>query len=133
LKKLVITAIAIIIFISSIIVLLNFFANKADEKRYKEINESANEAALWYLKASNEIDVEREGIEENYIPFSFLISQGYLKRKDIVDINNINNCDGYITYKIENKEVTCINTFIKCKNYETENYKDNTVEQFTCK
>ena len=132
-KKIIIFIVSILIFIATIFIVLNFLAGEAEEKRYDEIKEKASDAVRWYLKASNKINVEREEPKEEFVQFSFLISHGYLKREDIIDINNINTCDGYVVYRIENKEVTCIKPYLKCKNYESSDYDSNTVENFSCK
>ncbi len=132
-KKFIIFIVSILIFIAAIFLVLNFLAGEAEKKRYDEIKEKASDAVRWYLKASNDINVDREEPKEFFVQFSFLISKGYLKREDLMDINNINTCDGYVVYRIENKEVTCLKPYIKCKNYVSSDYDSNTVESFNCK
>ena len=101
-------------------------------KHYNNIESKAKEAVEWFLKASKRIDIEQEEPVEELITFSFLRSNGYLKQEDLIDINNINYCDGYVVYRIENHNVSCLNIYIKCKKYKTENYDNNNVESFSC-
>ena len=131
-KKLIIVSISILLFIAAIIICLNYFAGENEKKHYEKIEDKAKEAVNWYIKASNTIDIENDSPKEYFTPFSFLISHGYLKQEDLLDINNINTCDGYTVYTIYNHEVTCMNIFIKCKNYQTDNYENNNIEGFKC-
>lgn len=127
-KKAITLLFSILVFISIIITIFHFLSKSSEKNHYKEIEEKVEEATNWYLSASKEIEIDKE----NMLSFSFLRSNGYLKKEEIMDTNNIKACDGYVVYKIEEKKVTCMNIYIKCKNYESDGYDSNTVESFSC-
>ena len=131
-KKVIIVSGSVLLIICVVIITLNIIATKNEKRHYDSVKESAKEALIWYLNASLEIKVDKEEARSGFTPFSFLVSKGYLKREDIIDINNINYCDGYLTYTIDNKELTCTNVFIKCDNYVSDNYDSNDVEHYYC-
>lgn len=123
-KKIVILIIFIVIVI--IILSIYIFNNTKEKERYKEIKEVFEKAVIWELDATGN---SKKHCEENItkeitITADNLISNGYLKKEDMLDIDGKSYCDGYaktfaaddcgIDYKI----------YIKCNGYKTNGYKD---------
>ena len=123
-KKIVI----LIIFIVIVIIILNIyiFNNTKEKERQKEIKEAFEKAVIWELDATGN---SKKHCEENItkeitITADNLISNGYLKKEDMLDIDGKSYCDGYaktfaaddcgIDYKI----------YIKCNDYKIKGYKD---------
>ena len=123
-KKLVI----LIIFIVIVIIILSvyIFNNTKEKERYNEIKEAFEKAVIWELDATGN---SKKHCEENItkeitITADNLISNGYLKKEDMLDIDGKSYCDGYaktfaaddcgIDYKI----------YIKCNDYKIKGYKD---------
>lgn len=123
-KKIVILIIFIVIVI--IILSIYIFNNTKEKERYKEIKEAFEKAVIWELDATGN---SKKHCEENItkeitITVDDLVSNGYLKKEDMLDIDGKSYCDGYaktfaaddcgIDYKI----------YIKCNGYKTNGYKD---------
>lgn len=123
-KKIVILIIFIVIVI--IILSIYIFNNTKEKERYNEIKEAFEKAVIWELDATGN---SKKHCEENItkeitITADNLISNGYLKKEDMLDIDGKSYCDGYaktfaaddcgIDYKI----------YIKCNGYKTNGYKD---------
>lgn len=123
-KKIVILIIFIVIVI--IILSIYIFNNTKEKERYNEIKEAFEKAVIWELDATGN---SKKHCEENItkeitITVDDLVSNGYLKKEDMLDIDGKSYCDGYaktfaaddcgIDYKI----------YIKCNGYKTNGYKD---------
>lgn len=121
----------LIIFIMTIIIILsiytifNFNIAKAKE-RYSEIKETFEEAVIWNLDATGD---SKRHCEENItkeitITADLLISNGYLKKEDMLDIDGKSYCDGYAkTFAAEDCGID-YKLYIKCNDYKTKGYKD---------
>ena len=123
-KKIVILIIFIVIVI--IILSIYIFNNTKEKERYNEIKEAFEKAVIWELDATgnSKMHCEENITKEITITADNLISNGYLKKEDMLDIDGKSYCDGYaktfaaddcgIDYKI----------YIKCNGYKTNGYKD---------
>ena len=118
----------LIIFIVIVIIILSIYMfNDAKEKeRYNEIEEAFEEAVIWNLDATGN---SKKHCEENItkeitIKADHLISNGYLKKEDMLDIDGKYYCDGYAkTFAAEDCGID-YKIYIKCNDYKTEGYKD---------
>ena len=121
----------LIIFIMTIIIILSIYTifnfNIAKEKeRYSEIKETFEEAVIWNLDATGDSKrhCEENITKENTITADLLISNGYLKKEDMLDIDGKSYCDGYAkTFATEDCGID-YKIYIKCNDYKTERYKD---------
>ena len=114
-----------VIIILSIYMTFNFNISK-EKERYSEIKEAFEKAVIWNLDATgnSKKHCEENITKEMTITADLLISNGYLKKEDMLDIDGKSYCDGYaktfaaddcgIDYKI----------YIKCNDYKTNGYKD---------
>ncbi len=139
-KIIVIVSIVIIVIIGLIIgfALYNNYKtnqeNKAQE-RYAEIRESVEKAVNWNVKAMYPGCSISKELKENMSPHSyynsnFLINNGYIKKSELLDIDNKSYCDIYVkinTY-FENPldhQHNCevyYKIYLKCKDYEDKGY-----------
>ena len=118
----------LIIFIVIVIIILSIYMfNDAKEKeRYNEIEEAFEEAVIWNLDATGN---SKKHCEENItkeitIKADHLISNGYLKKEDMLDIDGKYYCDGYAkTFVAEDCDID-YKIYIKCNDYKTKGYKD---------
>ena len=120
-----IIVVVIVIIILSIYITFNF--NIAKEKeRYSEIKEAFEKAVIWNLDATSD---SKRHCEENIskeitITADLLISNGYLKKEDMLDIDGKTYCDGYAkTFAVEDCGID-YKLYIKCNDYKTKGYKD---------
>ena len=106
------------------------------EERYKEIRESAKNAAEWYLKATQPYCVIGDSKEKKrylHMNSKFLINNGYIKKEELLDVDDKSYCDFYVViYRYIDESISfesygndCeINykVYIKCKDYEDKGY-----------
>lgn len=101
--------ILLIIFLSFI--LLNRY-NKAKEKRlnenrYNEIRKSVEKAVKWNIGAmypNCEISDGFKDLSGTHYNSSFLINNGYIKKEELLDIDNKSYCDVYVDIGTEYKD-----------------------------
>lgn len=121
----------IIIFIVIVIILLSIymtfnFNNAKEKERYNEIKDAFEEAVIWNLDATGNSTkhCEENITKEMTITANHLISNGYLKKEDMLDIDGKYYCDGYAkTFAAEDCGID-YKIYIKCNDYKTKGYKD---------
>ena len=118
----------LIIFIVIVIIILSIYMfNYAKEKeRYNEIEEAFEEAIIWNLDATgnSKKHCEENITKEMTITADHLISNGYLKKEDMLDTSGKSYCDGYAkTFVAEDCDID-YKIYIKCNDYKTKGYKD---------
>lgn len=123
-KKIVILIIFIVIVI--IILSIYIFNNTKEKERYKEIKEAFEKAVIWELDATGN---SKKHCEENItkeitITADNLISNGYLKKEDMLDIDGKSYCDGYAKTFAADEYGIDYKIYIKCNDYKTNGYKD---------
>lgn len=108
------------------------------EERYKEIRESAKNAAEWFLKATQPYCVIGDSKEKkrySHMNSKFLINNGYIKKEELLDVDGKNYCDIYVVvYRYIDESISfeaygndCevnYKAYIKCKDYEDKGYVD---------
>ena len=126
-RKILILIIFVVIVIIILSIYMTFNFNIAKEKeRYSEIKETFEEAVIWNLDATGD---SKRHCEENItkeitITADLLISNGYLKKEDMLDIDGKSYCDGYAkTFAAEDCGID-YKLYIKCNDYKTKGYKD---------
>jgi hypothetical protein len=97
------------------------YSDEQKEKRYAEIIDSLEKAIKWQIGSTfvirNEYNCTHYG--DNVLSTSDLISNGYLKQEEMLDIDNKSYCKGSVyTYMGDNCNVE-YNIFISCKDYKT--------------
>lgn len=109
--------------IMSVLVLgLLFFSGctKDNSKRYEKIKKDFEEGVVWYN--SVRYPTCQEG-GRGTVTSDFLISQGYIKKEILLDVDGKSYCKA-------NAERKCINgendytIYLKCQDYEDEGYVD---------
>ena len=137
-KKNIILISILFLVIIGIIVSIFFINNKEiiPEERYKEIRESAKNAAEWYLKATQPYCVIGDSKEKkrySHMNSKFLINNGYIKKEELLDIDGESYCDIYVViYRYIDESISfesygndCevnYKVYIKCKDYEDKGY-----------
>jgi len=104
-------------------------------KRYAEIRESAKKATEWYLGALYPNCSISNGTSETYTfkgseNSSWYINQGYIKRNELLDIDEKSYCDIHVKHGayFENpldQQRNCAvyyQIYLKCMNYEDKGY-----------
>ena len=105
------------------------------QARYNEIRESAKKAVEWKIRAvypycSIESGFKNTSRPGSHYNSSHLINQGYIKKSELLDVDNTSYCDVYV--KI-NKEYDYVydprknckiyyKIYLKCKDYEDKGY-----------
>ena len=110
--------------------------NEQESKRYSEIKESVIKGVERNLKAQHPNCTIKKEFDENiktsgsHYNSSFLINNGYIKKSELLDIDEKSYCDVYVIIKAKyedqlNHQSNC-NTYykiyLKCKNYEDKGY-----------
>lgn len=125
-KKLLILIIFIVIVIIIIILSIYMFNDAKEKERYNEIEEAFEEAVIWNLDATgnSKKHCEENITKEMTITADHLISNGYLKKEDMLDTSGKSYCDGYAkTFVAEDCDID-YKIYIKCNEYKTKGYKD---------
>lgn len=108
--------------------------NKSQE-RYSEIKGSVMKAVEWNLKVQDPNCLITKEFNEkasfsSHYNSSFLINNGYIKKSELLDIDNKSHCDVYVEiYKYSEDSLSqqhnCnvyYKTYLKCKDYEDKGY-----------
>ena len=109
-----------ILVISLIIFCFILIIKNNEKKRYLEIKNSFNNAVQKEIDATFVVkDYYNCNVAvNNYkVGSEFLISQGYLKKKDMLDIDKVSYCTGYANVFMGENCNLKYKTYIKCKNY----------------
>ncbi len=105
------------------------------EKRYDEIRESVKKAVEWnigaqYPKCSIAKEFRETDSPGSFYNSSFLINNGYIKKSELLDVDEKSYCDVYVDINTfyedpldhqKNCEVY-YKIYLKCKDYEDEGY-----------
>lgn len=129
-----------IIFIISLCLILGIFLYKNIQEsnkqvRYDEIRENVKKAVEWEISAvypycSIESGFKNTSRSGSYYNSSHLINQGYIKKNELLDVDNTSYCDVYIKINRDYDDVydprkNCkiyYKTYLKCKDYEDKGY-----------
>lgn len=107
-KKKIIVILSIVLFviiglIVGFVVYKNYKTNQENkiQERYNEIRESVDKATKWNIGAMYpgcSISSERKEnmSSDSFYNASFLINNGYLKKSELLDIDNESYCDTYV-------------------------------------
>jgi len=134
-KSIIIISIILVLVISIIICFDLYKNNQESQKRYNEIRESVKKSVEWNIRAQYPGCSISKKFKETTSPgqiynSSFLIKNGYIKKEELLDIDNESYCDVYVdinTFFVnpldhqQNCEVY-YKIYLKCKNYEEEGY-----------
>ncbi len=103
--------------------------------RYEEIKESVKEAVEWNLSAQYPSCKISKDFRETTFPGTFynsdfLINNGYIKKKELLDVDGKSYCDVYVDINTyyedpQDQQKNCelyYKIYLKCKNYEDEGY-----------
>ena len=128
----------IILLITSLSFILLNQHNKANEKklnenRYSEIRRSVEKAVKWNISAmypNCEISDGFKDLSGTHYNSSFLINNGYIKKEELLDIDNKSYCDVYVDIRTEYKDKLdhqrdCkiyYKIYLKCNEYEDKGY-----------
>lgn len=128
----------ILCFISGFIVYRNYKLNqeKKAQERYAEIRKDVEKAVEWNIHAmypgcsiSKDFDAETASSSAFYNS-SWLINNGYLKKSELLDLDNKSYCDIYVEhytlyenpYDHQKNCETYYIVYLKCKDYEDKGY-----------
>lgn len=111
-----------------------------DNKRYAEIKESTKKAVEWNIKAMYPNcpitdafdDVKNANTSGTHYNSSFLISNGYIKKDELLDVDGKNYCDVYVIVQTNFEDpqdhqkncTTAYKIYLKCNDYEDKGYID---------
>ena len=130
-KKKILIIIIILITITTIITALILFNSKRQKelnnKKYEEILNALEEALIWEMDATDISDKRNCGSPiSGSLTSEYLISQGYLKREDMKDVDNKSYCNGLAKIRRKDGCKVKYKLYISCKDYETkkEGYVD---------
>lgn len=138
-KKILLIILVIAFGLLTFFIIYKFYMNnqkKRRQERYSLIKENTEKAVEWEIKAVYPKCSLSKIFKETNKPTSFsnssyLISQGYLKKSDLLDIDNKSYCDVYVVTAphFENPQENQNNCeisykiYLKCKDYEDKGYK----------
>lgn len=139
-KIIIILSIALVVIISFIVgfvVYKNYKKNQDNkiQERYAEIRESVDKAVKWNTRAmypgcSISAELKENMSSDSFYNSSFLINNGYIKKSELLDIDNESYCDIYVkiyTY-FENpldQQHNCeiyYKVYLKCKDLKDKGY-----------
>ena len=98
------------------------------ENRYQEIKDSVKAAVEWQISAvypKCTISKEVKGNESHHYNSSNLINNGYLKKKELLDVDSKSYCDVYVKVYKDNNQDSCemsYKMFLKCEDYKEKGY-----------
>lgn len=137
-KKILIPLSIILLIVIGLIIYLNIYKNNEENKkieRYNEIKENVKKAVEWNIEASYPNCLIAKDFKETTSPgthynSSFLINNGYIKKSELLDIDNKSYCDVYVDINthFENPldhQSNCeiyYKIYLKCKDYEDKGY-----------
>ena len=135
-KKIIIFGIVLFIIMGICIIYLIY--NNKESNRYLEIKDNVRKAVLWnidaqypYCTVSNNYNKDFKTKDTSYNS-SFLINNGYIKKSELLDIDNKSYCDVYVKIKAKydnqyDYQEGCTifyKIYLKCNNYEDKGYID---------
>lgn len=107
--------------------------DKKKDKRYMEIRESVKKAVEWNIRGMYPNCQLINDFKEISLFYdsSFLIRHGYIKKSELLDVDNKSYCDVYVTIDDNFKDpqnhqhdcTVAYKFFLKCNDYEDEGYK----------
>lgn len=121
-KKIVVIIIIVLVLIGGL-----FIFNKINhKKRYDYIIKSFEDGVKWEIKVKEKYGYKEDSCNdksEEILKSDYLISQGYLKKSDMLDIDNKSYCTAY-TKVTGSKECKYVydKIYIKCKNFTTKGH-----------
>lgn len=145
-KIIIISFIVLIVLLMLIVISYNYLKYKNNQKiiqnniRYEEILDSLDKAVKWQTDATFVIRNEYNCTQNckswgthncwyGFITSEHLIDQGYLKQKEMLDVDNKSYCKSTIyTYLSEYDGETCdveYEIHLKCQDYETPGYLEH--------
>ena len=138
-KKMVITTLVLLLIMGLFICFLLYKSNqeKKVQERYNEIRESVKKAVEWNISAQYpKCSISKEFKETNspgtFYNSNFLIKNGYIKREELLDVDNESFCDVYVDINThyedpldyqQNCEIY-YKISLKCKDFEEKGYVD---------
>ncbi len=145
-KKIIIFVSTVLVIILAIVVVIqkhneDIKTNKDNnDKRYLEIKESTKKAVEWNIKAmypncpitDNFDDDKNANTSGTHYNASFLISNGYIKKDELIDVDGKNYCDVYVVIQANFEDPqdhqkncsTAYKIYLKCKDYKDKGYID---------
>ena len=109
---------------------------KKAQERYAEIRENVKKAVKWNIGAqfpNCEISKEfKETSTGTFYNSKFLINNGYIKKEELLDVDNESYCDVFVDIKSEfenplDNQNNCkiyYKIYLKCKDYKDKGYED---------
>ena len=107
------------------------YEKKVDEGkanvRYEEILKAFEAGVDWNLKATNPNGCQEKGYEDVTISYKsritsdVLISNGYIKMVDMLDVDEQSYCTAYAETDCEGDKIV-YKSYLKCKDYTTDGY-----------
>ena len=137
-KKIII--LLLIVFLIGITIIMGIFIYKnikenREQARYDEIRASVKEAVEWEISAVYPYCSIASGFKETSGPSSghnssHLINQGYIKKKELLDVDNTSYCDVYVKINPDyedpyDHQKNCkiyYKIYLKCKNHKDKGY-----------
>lgn len=119
-KKTILTITITIVILLSNTYLYKYFKTKENQK-YQTILKEFENALIWELDVTDiaqkkcEPNVNKKGITTS----KYLISQGYLKKEKMLDIDNKSYCKAYAKIFDTKDCGVDYKLYLKCKNYKT--------------
>lgn len=111
------------------------YKNYKAQKRYAEIRENVKRGVEWNIRAMYpKCSLVKESNEQEYSKSTyhsdFLINNGYIKKNELLDIDNSSYCDVFVEnyayfenpMDYQNNCEVYYKIYLKCKNYEEEGY-----------
>ncbi len=145
-KKIIIFVSIVLVIILAIVVVIqkhneDIKTNKDNnDKRYLEIKESTKKAVEWNIKAmypncpiTDTFDDDKNAnTSGTHYNASFLISNGYIKKDELIDVDGKNYCDVYVVIQANFEDPqdhqkncsTAYKIYLKCKDYKDKGYID---------
>lgn len=137
-RKIIIISFIVLIIIIGTIVGYSLYKNKQDKKaqaRYNEIRENVKKGVEWNISAQYpgctiSKEFKKTTFPGKFYNSNFLIQNGYIKKQELLDIDNESYCDVYVdinTYfeNPQDHQQNCevyYKIYLKCKNYEDKGY-----------
>ena len=98
------------------------------ENRYQEIKNDVKDAIVWNLGASYPkctISSEVKGNEFSHYNSSHLVNNGYIEKKDLLDVDGKSFCDVYVKLYKDDSGDKCevsYKIFLNCEDYKEKGY-----------
>lgn len=137
-KKAIIIILIFLILIIGISISLILHKEKQERKaqeRYSEIKKSVKTAVEWNISAMYpKCTISKEFKETTYGTYynsSFLIKNGYIKKEELLDVDNKSYCEIYVDVNTyyenpldhQNNCEVYYKIYLKCKDYKDKGYK----------